>query len=431
MTIEILKKVNMIFNFAVLAAIISILLLIPGCSADTGSNQEVPVDIDKGPSVINIYQYKVEIAKEMKALAKVYEKEHPGITVNVRTNAGRDYQAMLRMEFASGNPPDIFNLNGLKEWELWKAYVEDLSDEPWVDDFNPEMLDRITTKGKVYGMPVNIEGYGIIFNKRIFDEAGITEYPDTLDELEELCIELEGKGIRPFYNAYKEWWTLTNHSFNTVIGTREDPMGFIDKLKSGEIDLTKDELMLNWVRYIDLITAYGQEDPFITGYSEQIEAFSNGEAAMIQQGNWIQDWLEENNQQLELGILPIPIKTKGNDEIPVGVPSYWSINSQSEVKEEAKAFLNWMVNSDTGQKYLTEYFRFIPPFHDEMLSAVYLGDLGEAVQGYIYEGKIYGWYWAELPIGFTNSLIDDIEDYLQGDITKVELLKVIEDRIRE
>ncbi len=419
---------------------LGIMLFAGGCSRDKGDEEATTAtkadvsedaEVQAPQTVINIFQYKVEIARELEALAREYEKEYPNVTINVKTNAGRDYQAMLRAEFVSGNQPDIFNLTGFREVELWRDYTEDLSDQPWISIMKPGVLDAITDDGKVVGMPYNIEGYGIIYNKAIFKEVGITELPETMEDYLGICRRLDDYGVLPFYNAYKEWWTLTMHSFNAFLGSHEDVDVFIDDLVAGRISLQEDEYAYNWLDYIDLMTDYGQDNPFITGYSAQIEAFVDGKAAMIQQGNWIQDWLDELNPELELGILPIPINDDSNDAIPIGVPSYWCVNSQSEVREEAKAFLDWMVSSETGKRYLIEEFRFIPAFTGLEDQGDKLGELGREVSRYADEGRTYGWYWAMLPVGFTNAIIDDIEEYLDNQITREELLTRIEDKMRK
>ena len=45
---------------------------------------------------------------------------------------------------------------------------------------------------------------------------------------------------------------------------------------------------------------------------------------------------------------------KANTSIPVGVPMYWVVNKDSAVNKEAKEFLDWMVESQTGQEALVK-----------------------------------------------------------------------------
>ncbi len=69
----------------------------------------------------------------------------------------------------------------------------------------------ITVDGKVYGMPMNIEGFGVIYNKALFQKAGINELPDTYTELVEAASQLKKVGVTPFANGYYEEWKLGHH----------------------------------------------------------------------------------------------------------------------------------------------------------------------------------------------------------------------------
>ena len=81
---------------------------------------------------------------------------------------------------------------------------------------------------------------------------------------------------------------------------------------------------------------------------------------MMQQGNWTQVQIDGIDPDLNLGILPMPINNEPNDKLFVGVPNYWVVNKNSQVKPEAKEFLEWLVTSDIGKQYMTKEFKFIP-----------------------------------------------------------------------
>ncbi len=51
--------------------------------------------------------------------------------------------------------------------------LEDLSSEPWASQALEGVLSGVTVDGGVYGLPYNIEGYGLAYNKAIFEDAGI------------------------------------------------------------------------------------------------------------------------------------------------------------------------------------------------------------------------------------------------------------------
>ena len=66
----------------------------------------------------------------------------------------------------------------------------------------------------------------------------------------------------------------------------------------------------------------------------------------------------QTNPDIDMGLLPIftsDDSMKAN-RIPVGIPFMFVINSQSPEaeKEAAKDFINWMLTSEEGNRYLAE-----------------------------------------------------------------------------
>ena len=61
-----------------------------------------------------------------------------------------------------------------------------------------------------------------------------------------------------------------------------------------------------YVKLLDLTVKYGNKNPLTTDYNTQVTQFANGEAAMIQQGNWIQPILDKITPNMDVGIIPMP-----------------------------------------------------------------------------------------------------------------------------
>lgn len=149
-------------------------LLLAALTAGCGDNS----DNANGVKTVHIYQFKVEISEALASLKTEFEKEHPDIKLEVQSvGGGTDYGASLRAKFSSGDEPDIFTIGGNNERDMWMEYLEDLSGEAWAKDVKPLAAEQMTADGKLYGMPMNLEGYGFIYNKDLFKKAGITENP--------------------------------------------------------------------------------------------------------------------------------------------------------------------------------------------------------------------------------------------------------------
>jgi raffinose/stachyose/melibiose transport system substrate-binding protein len=390
-----------------------------GSSSAGGSDKQV---------TIKMFQFKVEIAEQLAALIEEYEKEHPNVRIEVETvGGGADYGAALKAKFNSNDKPDIFNNGGFNELDLWIEHLEDLTDEPWVRYLVDAAKPPMTKDGRLYGMPLNLEGYGYIYNKDLFAQAGITETPKTLDELRAAAQKLKDAGITPFVNGYAEWWVLGNHFVNIPFAQQEDPEAFVKGLSDGTAKITGNPVFGQWVDLLDLTLEFGQPNPLQTDYNTQVSEFAVGNAAMTQQGNWTQVAISQTNPEINIGFLPMPINNDAEamDKLPVGVPSNWVVNKNSPVKEEAKAFLNWMVTSEIGQRYITEEFKFIPAFTNIQADESVLGQLAADIIRYSQAGKTLTWNWFKFPSGEATShkFADVMQAYIGGQINRDQLLE--------
>ena len=70
---------------------------------------------------------------------------------------------------ATKQAPTLFQVNGPVGYSTWKNYCADLTKTEIYKHLSDKSL-AITDKGKVYGIPYVVEGYGIIYNKAITDK---------------------------------------------------------------------------------------------------------------------------------------------------------------------------------------------------------------------------------------------------------------------
>lgn len=422
-----MRKIKAIFSIAVLATLST--SMVTGLCGCGGS------DSDK--TVVDIYQYKVECKDALEDAVKEYEKTHKDVKINVDTvGGGSDYSAQLKTKFSSGQEPAIYCIGGTQDAIDYKDSLEDLSNEKWVDQAYEGTLDSVTIDGKVYGMPFAQEGYGLIYNKNIFEEAGIkADEITTYAKLEEAVKTLDSKkselGIDSVFvlPASEKWVTglhLSNVAFSNEFESAKDAY----EAKTIEFKYS-DSLK----KLLDLQAKYGYKpDNTVSSinsvdYSTQVEKqFGLGKAAIIQQGNWIYGTLEGLDEDIakNVGILPIPLEGVVEDSIPVGVPYYWAVNSKKDdkVKKAAKEFLSWLYTSDEGKERIVNDFNFIPALSG------YDGDklqpkdpLAKEVKRYVEDEKTMPWVFMGYPAGWgENELGASFQKYFSGESTWDEVV---------
>ncbi|MEV5029791.1 ABC transporter substrate-binding protein [Paenibacillus sp. LPE1-1-1.1] len=409
------KKLTMLMLSLVLAMSI-VLTACGGSSTNEGEGGNTPKEEVK---TVTIFQFKTEIVEGLNELAVEFNKEYPNIKLDIQTvGGGADYGASLKTKFAAGDAPDIFSNGGYAEMEMWLDKLEDLSDQAWVKDLVPLAAEPMTKDGKVYGMAMNLEGFGYIYNKDLFTKAGITELPKTYSQLEAAAKTLKAAGITPFANAYQEWWLIGNQGINPAFAQQPDVNAFIAGLNDGSAKIPGNEKFADWAKLMKLTVDYGNKNPLTTDYNTQVSLFASGEAAMMQEGNWAQVQIDSINPDLNLGVLPMPLgeDAAANDKLNVGIPANLVINKESDVKEEAKTFLNWLVTSDIGKEYIVKKFKFIPALTTITATPEDMGDIGTEVHNYVQAGKVLGLQSSKYPDGVTQEFASVIQQYIAGRI---------------
>src|SRR5512135_1281753 len=145
------------------------------------------------------------------ALGKKFE-EQTGIKIDYQVVPAAQYFNVLRTKLNCGEGPDIFGGQSGKtdlkvQYDVEKNAV-DLSDQPWVKQEDPLVLDQSTLNGKVYGLTIwDVMGttWVINYNKEIFAKLGLSE-PKTYAELKAACLKIKDAGITPIYEPISDGW---------------------------------------------------------------------------------------------------------------------------------------------------------------------------------------------------------------------------------
>lgn len=400
--------------------------ILTGCSSDSSSSES------KDKVTIDVFQFKVEFKDQFEDVAEKYEKENPDVEINITTvGGGEDYGAALKSKFASGKEPAIYNVGGPQDVEDWKDKLADLSDTEASKLALDGTLDGVSADGKVLGLPYNQEGYGLLYNKEIFEKAGIkAEEIKTMKALEEAVETIDNKksdlGIKAvFALPGKEKWITGLHASNVFISPEFDE-NIMNAYNSDKVDFKYGD---QYKAYIDLSNKYSIQPTVSLDYSQQVEEnFSLGKVAMIQQGNWVYGsiaGIDEEFAQDKVGILPIPVEGYKEDSLPVGIPMYWGVNSNMDEKviEASKDFLDWLYTSEEGKKTVLEDFSFIPAYEGYDSSKI-SDPISKEVYEYATEGKTIGWVFMGYPTGWgENKLGVNIQKYLSDEMTWDELIK--------
>ncbi|MEO8609337.1 MAG: sugar ABC transporter substrate-binding protein [Chloroflexota bacterium] len=120
-----------------------------------------------------------------------FQKQNPGITVNVDVSDWESYWDKLRTLYAGGTPPDVFAMDAplYPDWQSrgvllnLQPYLD--KDPTFLDGFYPVTLEAYKRDDGYYGLPRDFQTITLFYNKDMFDAAGVAYPTDkwTLDDL--------------------------------------------------------------------------------------------------------------------------------------------------------------------------------------------------------------------------------------------------------
>lgn len=428
--------------------------LLAGCSGNGQPSASLTPNVSTQPSdgttggneapvTVSILQYKVEIVDQLNAAIQAYKAVKPNVTIQLETvGGGDDIGPTLKAKLQAGQLPTIYNIGGPSDVEIYQDYLEDLSDQPWVETANEGVLAGASRDGKVYGMPYAIEALGLVYNREIFEDAGVDVSTMNSFEGMEAAFKKVQEGIdngslKEKYPALEavvevpgaEMWVWGDHASNVALA----PEYNYDAYEAYQSKRPEWKYGDAYKDYIDLQLRYSKwadngAGSLSVDYATSVEGgLALERVACIQQGNWIYNQVATIDGEVanKLDFAPIPIKGVKEDSIFTLIPMYWCINSQAGEAEKtaAKEFLNWLYQSEEGKDIVVNQFHFIPAFSN--YGDLYPGDsLAQSIKKYVEEDKTMSVVFKGTPDGWaTNVMGARVQGYLQGNLSWEDVLK--------
>ena len=379
---------------------------------------------------ITIFNSKMEIQSQFEEMAEKYAEDN-GINIEVYYS-NDTVAAHLATKYSSGDPYTLAMVDAKDVYSLAKDHAIDMSDQEWVKNTNY----AIGIDDQINGFPMCVEARGLIYNADAIEAiTGETFNPDdykTLDSFKELIEQLKEGGMETPTGIMKEDWSLGGHFLSQVSEEQPDVEEFITKLHEGEADLINDEKFNSLMDFFDVMMENNYaKDSAIAAEREVTEMMlAEGEIAFMYGGNW--DWAVINAYDYteNMGMMPIPQNTDDgtNEKLVGGGSKYFMIDSSDattdEQRQAALDFLEWLADSEEGQKFITEDCALVPAFSNNENEVA--DPLGQSVKKYADEGAMIDNY---------NYMPDDhislcgaiFQKYLAGQMDRAEFATEIED----
>ncbi len=415
-----MKKSNR-FLKAVAIAMAGVMLV--GCGGSEATSGESSKTSSEGSGDVvelTFFSYLEQYQEASTKLEKLYSEVNPNVKIKFEI-IGADYDKILQTRISTGDVPDIFLSGPYTLNELYSSVSYDFTDETFMSEVNSGD-EYVASNGETTAIPFVSQVFGITYNKDVFEEAGVTEIPDTLSELEVACKKIEEAGFIPFAQGYKSGY-VKNFMFGFPYAVDENYKENMEAMIDGEKKLEDFDFIQKIYDSQEVINKYTQDNPYNDDFAAAATRVGVGEAAMTINGNWVEENVLKANPEANLGFFAIPLS-----EDPADAKAYAAeavglhISKDGEHVEEALAFVEWLTTSQEAKDWMSQEVKTISGIKG--VAPEGSGVLDDA-RKYIEEGNTGKWasyIWPTEPVDVGSGLSEIQDKYLLGEITREEAI---------
>ncbi|KGM13321.1 ABC transporter substrate-binding protein [Cellulomonas bogoriensis] len=289
--------------------------------------------------------------------------EYPDVTINIQAVQNEELDGKLQTALNSGDAPDIFMQRGGGKMAAMVRANQLLDISDLITDETRGLIPEGSfsanqIEGSTYAMPVAVLPGGIWYSQDLFDEAGITEVPTTIDELDAAVAALKDAGIQPIALGAKDAWPAAHWYYFFALRACSP-----DTLEEAASSMEFEHPC--WVEAAENLQAFAETEPFNTGFlttaaqqgaGSSAGLLANHQAAMELMGAWnpgvIASLTPDEEPLPDLDWFAFP-EVPGGEGVPGailgGVDGY---SCWANAPEQACAdFLNFIARTDIQEGY--------------------------------------------------------------------------------
>ncbi|KIQ61568.1 sugar ABC transporter substrate-binding protein [Kitasatospora griseola] len=285
-----------------------------------------------------------------KGILDTYAAEFTKIYPNVKVKfeGMKDYEGEVKIRMNTENYGDVLPIPSDLSIAQFPNFFSPLGDASELSK-TYQWTDYSTVSGKVYGIANYGTVTGFVYNKKVWADAGITEWPKTPDEfLTDLkAIKAKGQAI-PYYTNYHDSWPLKQ--WTDAIGSPSCDPGAKDAMASTVTPWTSghDIYTIDSLLYSVVNQKLSEDDPTTTNWDQSKPMMATGRIATMYLGSWAVSQVRDAATEAganpdDIGYMPFP-STSGKP-CTVLQPDYkFAINKHSKNQEAARAWLDWFID---------------------------------------------------------------------------------------
>lgn len=355
-------------------------LFLTACGGETGGSGKT----------VTITYYTIDSPDRtyVEKLIPEFEAKHPNIKVKVDKAPYEQFDSKLQAQIAAKKSPDItshFGYGGFAEYYN-KGMLTDLTDIMKEDNFNPadygiapELMDIYKVDGKTYGIPFSNYITLLLYNKDLFDKAGVpyppADYNDeswTFDKMVEYADKLTIRDediTKSQYGVDFGWGELDMRPAYFGAKVYSDDT-WTNGGKPSETHFDSPEAIAAYDKWIGLI--HDKKVSPTPVWSNSVagqfgDPFLSGKVAMSVVGSW--SLASQSEFDFKVGVAAVPIGGDPKERSVLYIDPLFVLKDSKHPKE-AYEFIKYMITQEVQEKSI-ELSGGTPPINDKAKEKYY------------------------------------------------------------
>ena len=320
-------------------------LLISACGSGGSGVSSAAADNGTPSGEITVLTNRTDLVKDgtFDGYAAEFKKQYPDVTVTFE--GVTDYEGEVKVRMNTDKYGDVLLIPNSISPADYPTFFSSLGA---LDSMSQtyRYVANAAVDGQVYGLAQNGNAVGYVYNKPLWEKAGINQAPTTPSEFLADLDKLKALGVTPLYTNYKDGWPLTKwtDTLATVScdGDAKNALATTDKPWTKDSDLgVGDTLLFDAVQQ-----QLTEPDPTTTNWENSKTLLGNGQVGAMWLASWavlqIQDAATKaGGQASDIGFRPFPSQADGGF-CAQNQPDYLqAVNKHSEHQAAAQAWITW------------------------------------------------------------------------------------------
>ena len=332
--VKLKMKRYLIIISIVIMALLTIILIYWNCDGKNENKSELE-------GVITFVSNRTDKRVELEELIEEFERINPKVNIELELLGDAEY--ILSRRAIVDELPDVTLIPGQIKASEYDKYFLSLDDLGFSSDNIYNYYTGVGSDNKLYNLTTSISWNGVIYNKKVFEEANIENIPKTREEFLEVCKKIKSLGKIPIALNYKQGWAISQwiDVIPNILNTKLESEVIINNkdILGEESTLFKSLEILR-----DIVKNYYCEEDLINYEWETCKNdIKDGNIAMFLGSSAFISQLEDMGMDSdEIGIFPF----MGSNSLYIFGEYRFGIAKNTKYPEVAKEFLKFIFEND-------------------------------------------------------------------------------------